>query len=217
MIAVAARLGPQIRDIRTAAALGDRARRNLPARQNFRYHTRSDRGPRGARDRRRADGVAHQAGTDAAGAGTRQLLRGHDLHELVGRNAAALLGKAKREKANVRSLGIELAREFAGLVPFAGIGLNLARHEAAHDVAEGFVFGIVERTLHPRVLQHGPLLAVTMPRSTCRKLASSRWRRALHGSDATHAIWSDGSIRRPSTVKHLIVSGGEPGAGSRYS
>src|SRR5207302_2068535 len=88
-------------------------------------------------------------------AGAREFLRGHDLHELVGGNAAIFFGKAEAEKPDLGGLGIERARKLAGLVPFAGIGLDLSRHEAAHHVAKGFMLRRVERALRPCALQHG--------------------------------------------------------------
>ena len=154
MIAVAPRLGAQIGDIGAAAGLGDRQRRNLSPRQYLRQHPRLDLGARGARDRRRTDGVAHQAGADPAGAGAREFLRGHDLHELVGGNAAALFRKTQRQQPYSGRLGIEFPGEFAGFVPLARIRLDLARHKTAHHVAEGFVILCVERALRPGALQH---------------------------------------------------------------
>jgi hypothetical protein len=116
--------------------------------------------------------VAHQARTDATGAGTRQFLRRHDLHELVGRHAAEFLGKAEPEQTDFGCLAIELARKFAGLVPFMGIRLDLARHEAAHHVAERLVFGGVERAQHFCALQH----AFLPKESRCPDLARANLR-----------------------------------------
>ena len=95
--------------------------------------------------------MAHQAGADAAGAGARQFLRGHDLHELVGGDAAELLGKTQPQQADLRGLLIQRARKLAGLVPLMGEGLDLLLDETAHDVAKGFVLGGVEGTFHARV------------------------------------------------------------------
>jgi hypothetical protein len=171
MVAVTPRLGAQIGDVGPAARLGDRERGNLLARQHLRQHPRLDLGPRGARNRRRADGVAHQARTDAAGAGARQLLRRHDLHELVGRHTAIFFREAEPKQADLGSFAIKLTRKLAGLVPFICKWFDLARHEAAHHLAEGLVFGRIERALHRRALQHGFLPrdhdASIWPAQTC--------------------------------------------------
>src|SRR5205085_9542398 len=54
-------------------------------------------------------------------------------------------------------LHIERTGKLAGFIPFAGIGLDLARHEATHHVAERLVFPSVERALRPCALQHSVL------------------------------------------------------------
>ena len=171
MVAIAPRPGAEIGDVGAAARLGDRERGNLLARQHLRQHPRLHFRPRGARDRRRADGVAHQARADPAGAGARQLLRGHDLHELVGGDTAEFFREAEPEQPDLGSFPIKLARKLAGLVPFMGVRLDLARHEAAHHIAERLVFGGIERALRPRSLQHGFLPgnhdALIWPAQTC--------------------------------------------------
>ena len=115
--------------------------------------------------------MAHQARADPAGAGPREFLRGHDLHELVGGNAAIFFGKAQPQQPDLGRLGIERARKLAGLVPLAGVGLDLARHEAAHDVAERFVVRRVKRALRRCPLQHialpGNYDAPNLPKPTC--------------------------------------------------
>ena len=131
MIAVATRLGAQIGDVGAAARLGDRQRRDLLARQYLRQHPRLDLGAGGARDRRRADGVAHQAGADPAGAGPRQFLRGHDLHELVGGDAAIFFRKTQAKQPDLGGLDIEFAGKLAGLVPLTG---HRARFRAPRNV-----------------------------------------------------------------------------------
>ena len=171
MVAVALRPGAEIGDVGAAARLGDRERGNLLPRQHLRQHPCLDLGPGGAGDRRRADGVAHQARTDPAGAGARQFLRSHDLHELIGRDAAIFFRKTQAQQPDLGGLGIELARKLAGFVPFMGIGLDLARHEAAHHVAKRFMFRRIERALHPCPLQHAFLPrdydAPIWPAQTC--------------------------------------------------
>ena len=150
MAAGATRPGAQVGDIGAAAGLGDRQCGYLLAGENFRQYSRPHFRPGGARDRRRADGVAHQARTDAAGAGAREFLRGHDLHELVGGDAAKFFGEAQAQQADFRGLLIQRARELAGLVPFMREGLDLPLDKAAHDVAKGFMFGGVEGAFHAR-------------------------------------------------------------------
>ena len=183
MVAVAPRLGAEIGDVGAAARLGDRERGNLLTRQHLRQHPRLDLGPRGARDRRRADGVAHQARTDPAGAGARQLLRSHDFHELVGGHTAIFFRETEPQQPDLGRFPIKLARKLAGLVPFMGIRFDLARHEAAHHVAEGLVFGRIERALHPCALQHGFLPrdhdAPIWPAQTCVERLALSCRRGL--------------------------------------
>ena len=154
MVAVTPRLGAEIGDIGAAAGLGDRERGNLLTRQHLRQHPRLDLRACGARDRRRTDGMAHQARTDPARAGARQLLRNHDFHELVGGDAAKFFRETEPEQPDLGGFPIKLTRKLAGFVPFMGIRFDLARHEAAHHVAEGLVFGRIERALPPRSLQH---------------------------------------------------------------
>ena len=171
MVAIAPRLGAEIGDIGTAARLGDRERGNLLTREHLRQHPGLDLGPRGPRDRRRADGVAHQARTDPARAGARQLLRNHDFHELVGGHTAIFFRETEPEQADLGRFAIKLARKLAGLVPFMGVRLDLARHEAAHHLAEGLMFGRIERALHRCALQHAFLPrdhdAPIWPAQTC--------------------------------------------------
>ena len=57
----------------------------------------------------------------------------------VGRRAAVLLGKADAEQARGGGLAVELARKLLGLVPGGDVRRDLARHEAAHGVAQRLV------------------------------------------------------------------------------
>jgi hypothetical protein len=114
----------------------------------LRQHLRLNPGAGGARDRRRTDGVAHQARTDPAGAGPRELLRGHDFHELVGGHAAIFFREAQSQQADVSRLCIELARKLTFFVPLMGVRLDLLRHKTAHHLAKGFVFAGVEWAPH---------------------------------------------------------------------
>ncbi len=148
MVAVAPSPRAQIGDVGAAARLGDGECGDLFPRQDFGQHPRPDFGTRRARDRRRADGVAHQACGDAAGAGAGELLGRHDLHELVGGNAAILFRKAEAQQADFGGLLIERAGKFAGLVPFMGERRDLLFDETAHHLAKGFVLGAVERACH---------------------------------------------------------------------
>ena len=101
-VAVAARRGAQIGDVGAAARLGDRERRYLLARQNFRQHPRLEFRAAGARDRRRADRIALQAGADAAGPGPRQFLDSDDPHEIVDFGAAIFLRESPGPAARFR-------------------------------------------------------------------------------------------------------------------
>src|SRR5581483_844221 len=148
MVAVAPGARAQIGDIGAAARLGDRERRNLLARQHPRQHPRLNIVARGARNRRRADGVAHQARRDAAGTGPRQLLACHDLHELVGGAAAKLLGKPEAKQPDPGRFTIERAWKLAGLVPLMGERLDLLLDKAAHDLPERLVLAGIEWTVH---------------------------------------------------------------------
>src|SRR5206468_4104083 len=105
-------------------------------------------------------------------AGVRELLRGHDLHELVGRDAAVLLGKTQAQQADLSRLLIERARELAGLVPFMREGLDLLLDEAAHHIAKGFMLGGVEGTFHARRF---PGTANQNGGNATAQLASSGW------------------------------------------
>lgn len=111
---------------------------------------RLDLGPGGAGDRRRADGVAHQARGNAAGAGARQLLRGHDLHELVGGDPAIFFRETEAEQPDFGRLGIERTWKLAFFVPLMGIRLDFLGHKAPHHLAKGLVLAGVERVCHPR-------------------------------------------------------------------
>ena len=125
----------------------------------------------------------------AAGAGARQFLRRHDLHELVGGHAAIFFRETEPQQPDLGGLGIELARKLAGLVPFMGIGLDLARHEAAHHVAERLMFRRVERALRPCPLQHGVLPrdydALIWPAQTCVERLALLCRQRAPSSAAT--------------------------------
>jgi len=68
-----------------------------------------------------------------------------DAEEKIGRHAAIFLGEAELQQAGGRSLAVELAREFLGLVPLVDMGHDFALDEAADGVAEGLVFFAVER------------------------------------------------------------------------
>ena len=149
MVAVAPRGGAQIRDVGTAARLGDRQRRDLPARQDFRQHPRLEFRRTCACDRRRADRIALQAGGDPAGPGPRQFLHRDDPHEIVDLRAAIFLGKAEAQQPDRGRLLVEFARKPAGLVPLMGKGFDLLLDKAAHHVAIGFVFGGIEWARHP--------------------------------------------------------------------
>ena len=92
--------------------------------------------------------MAHQAGADAPCTGPRELLACHDLHELVGRHAAELLGEAEPQQADPGRLLVKRAWELAGLVPFMRVRLDLFLHKTAHHLAKGFVLGGVERAGH---------------------------------------------------------------------
>jgi hypothetical protein len=170
MVAIAPRAGTEIGDIGAAARLGDGERRDLFPRQHVRQHPRLHFGTRSERDRWRADAVAHQARADPAGAGARQLLARHDLHELVGRHAAIFLGKAEAEQADLGGLDIKRARKLAGLVPLMRVRLDLVADKAAHHLAKGFVLGGIERAFHD--FFHGG--ESTMAATRCAKLASRR-------------------------------------------
>ena len=78
--------------------------------------------------------------------------------------AAIFLGKAQAQQPDRGGLFIKLARKPAGLVPFVGVGLDLVLDEAAHHVAEGFVFRRVEWALPSVSLQHGSPCRLTLPR-----------------------------------------------------
>ena len=143
-IAVAPRDGPQIGDVGAAARLGDGERGNLLARKDFRQHAGFEFGAAGARDRRRTDRMAVEAGADAAGTGPRQLLHRDDPHEAVGLGPAVRLGKSEPEQADLCRLLVERAGKLAGLVPDMRVGLDLAFDKAAHRVAERDVVGGVK-------------------------------------------------------------------------
>ena len=96
------------------------------------------------KDRRRADRVAEETRPHAAGAAPRDLLHRDDPHEAVAFDAAVALGIAELHVADCGSLLVELAREFAGLVPLVRVGLDLARDEPAQRLPERLVLGRVE-------------------------------------------------------------------------
>src|SRR6185437_1167014 len=122
----------------------------FPARQHLRQDPRLDLGPCRARNRRRADGVAHQAGTDATRAGACKFLACHDLHELVGRHAAELFRETETEQADRGRLFVKRAWKLAGLVPLMRVRLDLLLDKTAHHLAKGFMLGGVERAGHAR-------------------------------------------------------------------
>lgn len=124
-IAVAARRGAQVRDVGAAARLGDGQRRNLPAGQNLGQHPRLEFRTAGARDRRRADRIALEAGGNPAGAGPRQLLDRDDPHEIVDFGAAIFFRKAQAQQPDGGGLLIEQARESS---------LHSRRREDASDI-----------------------------------------------------------------------------------
>ena len=126
-----------------------------------------------AGDRRRADGVTVEGGGDAAGARARQLLRIDDAIEAVAGDAAVLLRKAQLQQADGGGLLVKLARKLPGLVPLGGVGLDLARNEPAHRLAEGCVLRCVvgRASLCLRFVKHH-----TTPRSQGRSVRSNRGR-----------------------------------------
>ena len=88
----------------------------------------------------------------AADAGERDLLGEDHVGEQVGRRAAVFLGKSDAEQARSRGLAVELARKFLRLVPGGGVRRDLARHEAAHGLAQRLVLGGERRMrLHARL------------------------------------------------------------------
>src|SRR6185436_4993073 len=143
MLAVAACGGLEVGNVGARAGLGDGERRDLLARQDRRqdagfHFCRAEAG-----DRRRADGVTVEGGGDAATARARQLLGVDDAIEAVAGDAAVLLRKAQLQEADGGGLLVKLARKLPRLVPLGGVGLDLARNEPAHRLAEGCVLRCV--------------------------------------------------------------------------
>ena len=153
VVAVAPRLGAQVGDVGAAARLGDGERRDLLARQHLRQHPRLHLRARGA-----AIGGEPMVWLIRLALTPPEPARASSCVAMIRMKWSAAMppyssGKP-RPAADRGRLVIELARKLAGLVPFVGMGLDLARHEAAHHVAERFVLRRVERALRPGTLQH---------------------------------------------------------------